>query len=213
MSAFTERRVQDIDKLRDLSRKSGGRVVIVSATGNPVSKILLELHYRTAGSTRYPTEVQSVTKVSIDLPARYPFAEPTANIITPIHHPNVYSSGLICFGVKWLPSQGLDLLVQRIIQIITFDPLILNEKSPANGPALNWYREVARKHPSAFPTDCADGKQVNEGPKISWSDVSTETPQRTLVTCPSCAGKLAIPSGKSGRVICPKCKTGFDVRT
>ncbi len=213
MSAFAERRTQDLEKLREMDRKSGGRVKLTSATGNPASKLVLELHYRTAGSTRYPAETQSVTKVAIDLPAKYPFAEPTANILTPIYHPNVYSSGRICFGVKWLPSQGLDLLVQRIIQIITFDPLILNEKSPANGAALTWYRETLRKHRSAFPTDSINAARPDAAPKMTWSDVSPATPQRATVTCPSCGGKLALPTGKTGRVTCPKCKNGFEART
>lgn len=213
MNAFAERRTQDIDKLRKMDRTSGGRVKLTSATGNPVSKLVIDLHYRTVPSIRYPAETQSVTKVALDLPARYPFAEPTANILTPIYHPNVYSSGRICFGVKWLPSQGLDLLVQRIIQIITFDPLILNEKSPANGAALVWYREALRKHRSAFPTDHIDAVRPDGPPKMTWSDVFPATPQRITVICPSCGGKLALPAGKTGRVICPKCKTGFEART
>ena len=35
---------------------------------------------------------------------------------------NVYASGLICLGQKWVPTEGLDLLAKRIIQIIIFDP-------------------------------------------------------------------------------------------
>lgn len=213
MSAFAERRTQDLDKLREMDRISGGRVKVASATGNPISKLLLELHYKTAGSTRYPTETQSVTKVAIDLPARYPFTEPTAKILTPIYHPNVYSSGQICFGMKWLPSQGLDLLVQRIIQIITFDPLILNEKSPANGAALTWYRDTLRKHQSAFPTDGMNTARPDPAPKMTWSDVSPDAPHRTTIACPSCGSKLALPTGKTGHVTCPKCKNGFEART
>lgn len=213
MTAFAERRVQDIEKLRQLSSASHGRIVVTAASGNPVSKITLELHYRTAGSNRYPTDVQNVTRVVIDLPAKYPFAEPSAKILTPIYHPNVYSSGLICFGLKWLPSEALDLLVQRIVQIVTFDPLILNEKSPANGAALSWYRDVRRKDPSVFPTDRPGAAASAKKPAMSWTDMPQTGAERKTVSCPHCTAKLALPAGKSGRVICPKCKNGFEVNT
>jgi uncharacterized Zn-finger protein len=213
MSAFAERRVQDIEKLRQLSSTSNGRIILTAATGNPVSRIMLQLHYRTAGSHRFPADVQNVTEVVIDLPARYPFSEPSAKILTPIYHPNVYTSGLICFGQKWLPSQALDLLVQRIIQIITFDPLILNERSPANGAALSWYREARRQNPSLFPTDRPDAAAAAKKPAMSWTDVPKASPERITVTCPHCTAKLALPTGESGRVDCPRCRTGFEVRT
>lgn len=213
MTAFAERRAQDIEKLRQLSQASNGRILVTGTSGNPVSKITLELRFRTAGSNRFPSEAQNVTKVAIDLPAKYPFAEPSANILTPIYHPNVYSSGRICFGLKWLPSEGLDLLVQRIVQIITFDPLTLNENSPANGAALSWYRDARRNHPSAFPTDRAGDGITDDKPKMSWTDVSQAVPERKTITCPSCSAKLALPAGKRGRVICPKCKSGFEVST
>lgn len=213
MTAFAERRAHDIDKIRDLGRTSNGRVVILSASGNPVSKISLELRYKTAGSQKYPSASQDVTRVTIELPARYPFAEPSATITTPIYHPNVYASGRICFGIKWLPSQGLDLLVQRIIQIITFDPLILNEASPANGTALQWYRGALRAHPSSFPTDQSAANQPEAKPKISWAEVPPAPPQRTTVSCPHCSTKLSLPTGKRGKVACPKCKSSFEIST
>lgn len=213
MTAFAERRSQDVEKLRQLGRISNGRVTLVSTSGNPVSKIVIELGYRTAGSNRYPAAVQDVTRVTIDLPARYPFAEPAATITTPIYHPNVYSSGRICFGRKWLPSEALDLLVQRIVQIITFDPLILNENSPANGAALSWYRDARRAHPSSFPTDRAVGDGQAAKPGISWTEIAPAQSQRVTVSCPSCTAKLALPAGKRGRVACPKCTTSFEVAT
>jgi hypothetical protein len=52
-----------------------------------------------------------------------------------------------------------------------------------------------------------------ESQKAPRSDAAAEPPHRTVVTCPSCSTKLAVPSGKSGHVFCPKCKTGFETTT
>jgi len=211
MSAFSERRDQDVRKLLDMSAKSGGRLKVAATKGKPISEIDLKLSYVTAGSSRYPDEKQKFTRVAVSLPSRYPFDEPTATISTPIYHPNVYPGGRICFGIKWLPTQGLDLLVQRIIQIITFDPLILNEQSPANGSALAWYREAVRRYPQAFPSDRLEQAQPTS-PKITWEDVKSND-AKSVITCPSCSAKLALPSGKRGKVTCPKCRQAFEAET
>lgn len=136
MTAFSERINQDIRKINELSDSIGGRISIKKQSGTPVNSMVIEIDYPTAPSKDYPNQVQKKTEVHIKLLSRYPFQEPEATITTPIFHPNVYQSGKICFGTKWLPSQGLDLLIKRIIQIITFDETILNEGSPANGAAL-----------------------------------------------------------------------------
>jgi ubiquitin-protein ligase/uncharacterized Zn-finger protein len=210
MSAFDERRGQDLDKLRKLADSSGGRVKIISASGHPVNLIQVRLKIKTAGSAQYPREIQEVTDLKIKLPARYPFVEPNVQISTPILHPNVYTSGQICLGVKWLPSHGLDLLVKRIAKIIAYDAEILNENSPANGAALTWYRKTRASSPKSFPSDQSD-LEVKEAVKsLKWGDVPAE---KKVVSCPECSAKLSLPVGKSGTVKCPKCENKFDVKT
>lgn len=150
MAVSEERVKQDVKRIEELGRKHGGRIVLERKSA---STLFVTLKYRTAPSNQYPSKVQDETKIKIELLAKYPFVEPKVTIATPVFHPNVYSSGLICFGTKWLPTQGLDLLVQRVVQIITFDKSILNEDSPANRAALDWYRRARSQHSSAFPTD------------------------------------------------------------
>lgn len=212
MSAFSERRVQDVQKLKELERQSRNRIRVLRVSGEPPSDLEIELHFKTAPSKKYPASVQEVTKVSISLPSRYPFVPPAAIIKTPILHPNVFPSGQICLGIKWVTSFGLDLLVRRIAQIITFDPSILNESSPANGAALEWYRQARRSNPAAFPTDTLALAADEPQKKISWADVSAAQ-SKSLVTCPSCNAKLRLPSGKSGRVKCPTCANTFETAT
>ena len=200
-------------KLEALSQSTGNRVKVRSTRGNPASTIELELDYNTAPDSNYPNKVQRPTRVKIDLSSRYPFHEPKARITTPIYHPNVYPSGEICLGTKWLPTQGLDLLVKRIIQIITFEPMILNAAHPANGQALNWYSSAVKKHPGAFPTDKLEVKSEQQKPKMAWKNMSDDSEERVIVTCPTCTAKLRVPPNREGNIACPKCKNKFAIKT
>lgn len=212
MSAFAERRLQDVQKLQALAAGSGGKIRVLKTAGSPVSTIELELNFRTAGGKSYPAEARTSTVCKIVLPARYPFVEPSVEFTTAVFHPNVWTSGRVCLGVKWLPTQGLDLLVNRLIQILTFDETILNEQSPANTDALGWYRTTKRKHPAAFPTDTLRPAATSSGPKMNWSDVSS-APQRVTKACPICHATLSLPPGRTGLVKCPKCANPFEVST
>lgn len=209
MTAFSERVHQDLRKIQEFSNSIGGRVKIVSQSGNPVNNITLEIDYPTAPSKGYPQQIQHKTEVKIKLLSRYPFQEPEATITTPIFHPNVYRNGKICFGTKWLPTQGLDLLVKRIIQIVTFDDTILNEGSPANGEALTWYRKAIAQHGNYFPTDKLT-IQSSEPKKMSWNNVEDT---KVVVNCINCSSGLRVPKGKKGNLTCPKCSNKFYVET
>ena len=213
MGAFTERVKQDIIKIEAFSKATGNRVRLQSTHGNPVNKIVVQLHYATAPSDAYPQKVQDATEVKIELLSRYPFQEPNATITTPIYHPNVYSSGKICFGTKWLPTEGLDLLVKRIIQIITFDPMILNVSSPANRQALNWWLSAVKKHPDAFPTDKLEIRESTAKPSIAWTNVSTTLEEKVVIRCPQCSGQLRVLRNKKGNITCPKCQNIIFVET
>ena len=109
MSARAERLQQDLGKLEALCQQSQGRIKILSRKGNPVRELVIELRYRTAPSSEYPSRVQEATQVRIELADRYPFQEPTASVVTPILHPNVFASGRICLGKKWMPTENLAL--------------------------------------------------------------------------------------------------------
>lgn len=216
-NAFTERRSQDLIKLEELARSSNGRIQIASSVGKPINKITIKIGYKTAASNKYPNEIASESVVVIELPARYPFQEPRAVFQSKVFHPNVYHSGQVCFGTKWIPTEGLDLLVKRIVQIMTFDTAILNEKSPANSEALTWYKGAKKRFPAAFPSDVVSFVEAPAKPKIAWKNKeANETPAtdaKVLVTCTSCNKQLRLPKGKSGLVICPHCKTSQEIKT
>jgi ubiquitin-protein ligase len=170
MTAHATRREQDVIKLKTLATESGGKIRVVGVSGSPPSSVDVEINLPTAGDKTYPRNIQKSTRLVIELGSRYPFVEPRVVIKTPILHPNVYSSGQVCLGAKWLPTQGLDLLVKRLIQIVTYDLSILNEKSPANRDALNWFASAQRDSPSAFPTTRDTSLSAPKGSSISWNN-------------------------------------------
>lgn len=213
MDAFEQRFNQDIEKLKQLSLQTEGRVKVVAAGSRGSRYVKVELNYSTAPDASYPSKVQNKTEVTFELLGRYPLQEPVATITTPIYHPNVYKSGKICFGTKWLPSQNLDLLVKRVVQIITFDPTILNENSPANGDALVWYRKASKTAPNAFPTDRLETPPEVKKPKIKWNDKPTASNHNVEVRCPGCSKRLNVPKGKEGYATCPNCQNRFFVKT
>jgi ubiquitin-protein ligase len=212
MSAFDERRNQDLEKIQQLVDRGGGKIRVLKKLGQPLSELELEFAFKTANSQAYPTAFQERSVVNITLPSRYPFVEPIVKFKTPILHPNVYASGQICLGLKWLPTFGLDHLVQRVLQILIFDPNVLNEQSPANRDALAWYRDAKNKYPRSFPTDSISFSKATSSKKMSWNTVA-DSQAKTEVTCPSCERRLRVPSGKHGTVKCPACSHGFVVRT
>jgi ubiquitin-protein ligase len=165
------RRNNDLEKLRNLCAESNGKLSIISTSGTPVSKIELESKYKTVGDESYPNKISISTRFVIELMARYPFVEPAVNIKSNILHPNIYSSGRICLGRKWMPTETLDLFVKRILAIITYDKSIINEDSPANGDALRWYRTTVRNHPNMFPTDKLIFNADAHKQKMSWNNI------------------------------------------
>jgi ubiquitin-protein ligase len=200
---MSDRLSVDAERLRGLVQRSAGRIRALQVPARGMPRAVIEMDYLTAGSRAYPVERRNHTRLVLDLPGRYPFQPPLATITTPILHPNVFASGVVCIGTKWLPSEGIDLFVRRIAQLVTFDPLIVNVHSAANRDALGWYVDARRRHPEAFPSDHVlfDG----EGAAASV--------ERVVRGCPHCGAKLRLPAGRTGSVRCPKCAGDFEART
>lgn len=203
------RREIDVERVRALATASGGRIGIVTlpALGQP--RFVLDLVCTTAGSQRYPRERHTAARLAIDLAPRHPFAPPIATVLTPIFHPHVFASGLVCIGAKWQPSEGMDLFVKRIVRLLAFDPLLMNPVSIANGAAQAWYQSAQRLHPGAFPTDPAAIAFASG----ASADVAASPVSRVERRCPQCGTGLRLPAGRSGSVTCPRCGHAFAATT
>jgi ribosomal protein S27E len=188
---------------------------LLAKNGEPLSELTIELVCRTVGSPKYPSDPVERTRARIHLPERYPKAEPLVDILSPIFHPNVWPAGRICFGPKWLITEGLDLLVNRIAKIVVFDPALLNVSSPANPSAALWYRTAVVQMSSLFPTDTLSFLQSSsrKEPKTHWRDLPADAPASThrIVRCSRCEQQLRVPDRSGTQVRCPKCGNAFRV--
>jgi hypothetical protein len=202
--AATARREIDVERVRALAAASAGRIGIVTLPMAGRPRFVLDLGYCTVGSPEYPRERQASSRIAIDLAPRHPFHPPLTTVLTPVFHPHVFSSGVVCIGAKWLPGDGMDLFVQRVVRLLAFDPLLMNPHSIANAAANNWYRSTLLRHPQAFPTDPA---------AIAWQAGGATATGRVIRQCPHCAVSLRLPSGRSGSVQCPRCARDFQVGT
>ena len=201
-------------RLRALIRKSKGRIRLVGATGDPVERLKLALNYKTAASSQFPKEIADQTDVEIVLPRRYPFVPPKATVKTPIFHPNIYASGLVCLGDRWQPGEGLDLVVRRLVRLITLDPLVSGGMPPANQLAATWYQRLLREQPQAVPTETVNFDQPRKQSRLEFVDLSQQgdgSVDRTTVRCPGCGQRLRVPNRKRGVARCPRCRHQFGV--
>lgn len=204
----------DMERVRELARAHPGRIELVSLPAGASQVLLADLRYPTARSRSYPAEIETRIRLRVMLPSRYPFLPPVASIETPVYHPNVFPSGLVCLGTKWLPSEGLDLFLKRVIRLLIFDPLLVNVASPANREAASWYQSARRRHPDAFPSCevgfATTGERRRE--RVGWRDAAPGA-GRSLRRCPGCARELALPAGRRGTVRCPACGVRFEAET
>jgi ribosomal protein S27E len=122
---------------------------------------------------------------------------------------------VICLGTRWLASEGLDLFVQRLARLLTFDSLLVNTASPANRTAAEWYARARRQRPDAFPSDRPQFVAAASGAgrsRVGWREAETDD-GRVARGCPSCGRTLRLPAGRRGRVRCPGCGSAFEAST
>jgi hypothetical protein len=210
--AAAARRDIDVERVRVLAAASAGRIGVVTLPMPGRPRFVLDLGYATARSPAYPRERQASSRIAIDLAPRHPFQPPLTTVLTPIYHPHVFTSGVVCIGAKWLPGEGMDLFVRRIVRLLAFDPLLMNPHSIAHGAANTWYRDALQRHPQAFPTDAA-ATALAVGDAIAPPRAAAETPGRVIRHCPHCDAALRLPSGRSGTVECPRCARDFALST
>ncbi len=202
-SAATLRRQSDIELVSRLIDRSGGLLQLRQAFNLSSGQVKLRMHVTTSGDETFPMTRPAHTDFTITLPARYPFASPVVNIDTAIYHANVFTNGTVCLGTQWQASEGLDLFISRVVRLLTYDPLLLNLQSPANGAAARWYMRASTQSPALFPTIVRSDHAWLFDPRA----------EKIIVRCPACKQAIRLPSGKQGRIDCPQCKTEFEAKT
>lgn len=201
------RREEDLKRIKTLTENYPGILELVGTNGTPINSILLKINLPTAGSKNYPKEVINTTDLRIDLATNYPLTEPKITITSRIWNPNVYSSGLICHGPKWLPTETLDLLIVWTMKLLVYEPGIVNINSPANSEAAKWYDQLRKNNPATFPTANIEKYKKNK-PDIAWKDLGP-IDDKVIIACPSCGYNYKVPKGKNLKVTCNNCKNIF----
>ncbi len=202
-SAATLRRQNDIELVNRLVERSGGLLQLRQVFGPSNGQLKLRTSLSTSADESYPMTRPALTDFTITLPARYPFAAPVVNIETAIFHANVFTNGTVCLGAQWQASEGLDLFISRVVRLLTYDPLLLNLESPANGAAARWYMRASTQHPALFPTIVRARHQWLFDPRA----------EKTVLRCPACDQSMRLPTGRQGTIACPKCKHEFEAKT
>jgi Ubiquitin-conjugating enzyme len=205
------RRDEDIRRLYALAAQYRGMLDVLEVGGQPPRRVRLRLAIPTARSAVFPVDRQAVSELVVELPEAYPLQEPRLTITTPVFNPNVYASGVVCHGMIWMPTEGLDLLVVRVMRLLALDPAIVNLRSAANGVAAAWYRMVIAQHPRAFPSVAIAAPRRAERPTVAWRAADDAVLAKQLVGCTGCGVKLRVDAGKSGTVACPRCGARVEV--
>jgi ubiquitin-protein ligase len=214
MDAKQKRREEDLRKLRALVLAYPGVVEIIPPANPSLSVITVRLKLPTARDTSYPRNVQEQTDIRIEMSQEYPFREPRVTVLTPVWNPNVYSNAVVCLGTKWLATQGLDLLVVRLMQLLAFDPLIVNTASPANRAAADWHLAKRRAMSGLFPTiDLRKLQKAEPGKGMKWKPVEEPGTTKVIVACPSCRIGLRVDRGRTLKGKCPRCSSLIELKS
>lgn len=171
MNSVRQRRLtEDYRMVKELVGVSGRTLAIREVRGNPPETYVLDYRCRgiervNGGSPIYREE----HRVRLELPAAYPAQQPIASMLTPIFHPHIFATNVICLGRRWTPAEYLDSLILRIGAIIQYDPQYFDFSSPANREAASW----AQQHIRLFPIGhCTFRESVSGAPGgMVWTNI------------------------------------------
>lgn len=91
---------------------------------------------------RRTVAIREYHEIVVELGAAYPRLMPSINWQTPVFHPNVSSSGIVClggYGTNWVPSLKLDELCVMLWDMIRYENYDI--QSPYNREAALWTRD------------------------------------------------------------------------
>jgi ubiquitin-protein ligase len=172
MSVRLQRLQNDRLRLEKLCEESDGRLTLLRTRGNPPDTFEVRIQCRSIERLAPHAEpvYREEHRLQVGLPPNYPglFARPWAKMLTPIYHPHIFPSGVVCVGDEHMPSEFLDLFVLRMAEVLRYNPQLLDLRSPAHHEALRW----AQAHMHLFPTDPHSFLAPTETPKpkIGWND-------------------------------------------
>lgn len=113
------------------------------AVGEPAERYMVRFRgrglWRPEGS--HSVAVRESHEVRIKLVASYPRMMPELTWLSPVFHPNISASGVVClggYGTHWVPSLSLDELCEMLWDMIRYRNYDVD--SPYNREAALWAR-------------------------------------------------------------------------
>ncbi|WP_045223317.1 ubiquitin-conjugating enzyme E2 [Methyloterricola oryzae] len=153
MVCHTNRREEELSRLRALEQRSGRRIRVMRMSGEPVACIDLKMEVWTAEDANFPRSALSEVHASLVLGALYPFVPPRVEVKTRVFNPLVDPQGRLHFGLDWSAGCHLDNLACRVFKILAFDEGALSLGTVVNDAAAEWYQTARSLLPSVFPSD------------------------------------------------------------
>ncbi len=132
--------LRSLEQLRDDSSILDFIVPVALYDGPPESYLIRfrgRGFWRTDGTP--DVLVREYHEVAIQLGASYPRMMPELSWKTPIYHPNISGSGVVClggYGTHWVPSLNLDELCGMLWDMIRYENF--DVESPYNREAAYW---------------------------------------------------------------------------
>jgi ubiquitin-protein ligase len=193
MNEVRMKRLQSDEKaVRDLAR-AHPRIDVEGVSGNPPDRYILIISV--PGLRRQSEELVGAKthKLEIRLPREYPRDAPVCRMLTPVFHPNI-APHAVCIGDHWTAAESLDLLIQRVGEMICFQSY--NTMSPLNGHASQWADENRHRLPLLRTEFFVDMQPESE----------TQEPADGDESCANCgAVGLAIETCSNNHKVCPQC--------
>lgn len=148
------------------------------------------IHFRGRGlwydRTRKQVLPRESHEVSVQLGAAYPRLMPELTWRTPIFHPNISSSGVVClggYGTHWVPSLQLDRLCEMLWDMIRYQNYDVD--SPYNREAALW-----AKSQREYPLPCDLRPLRDRAAGVAPSDAERRVPPITAAPCRPTAAEI-----------------------
>ena len=167
------------------------KIVIEGVFGNPPERYRLLLKVKSLRERGDVVEPATEHRLEVTMPRGYPRDAPLFRMLTPVFHPNI-APHAVCIGDDWTAGEPLDLLIQRVGEILAFQSY--NTKSPLNGRAAQWVDQ----HRDQLPIDRDE----------FFIDLAAapEPAADTALACANCAARTdALVGCGAGHRLCADC--------
>jgi ubiquitin-protein ligase len=136
-------------------------------------------------------------EVHVRLGASYPRMMPELGWKTPIFHPNISASGVVClggYGTYWVPSLTLDELCGMLWDMIRYDNY--DEKSPYNRDAAQWVKTQSQYHLPVDPRPLRD-RLAGYVPQTVPAAKPIPQPAKPVAAMPRATPPVATPARRT----------------